>query len=43
MDDYDPSRITDLSTRTVVFLIVFVPGILLAALIWASYTFSPWT
>lgn len=42
MHDYDPTRITDLSTRTVVFLIVFLPGILLTFLLWVSYTFAPW-
>lgn len=43
MHEIDPSRITNLSTTTVVFLIVFLPAILLGALIWLSYTFSPWT
>lgn len=43
MDDHDPSRITDLSTKTVVFLIVFVPGIILVVLIWMSYAFGSWT
>jgi hypothetical protein len=42
MQDYDPTRITDLSTSTVVFLIVFLPAILLAILLWVSYTFAPW-
>lgn len=43
MDDYEPSRITELSPRTVVLLLVFVPGLVLIALIWLSYTFAPWT
>lgn len=42
MHDYDPTRITSLSTTTVVFLIVFLPAILLAFLLWVSYTFAPW-
>jgi hypothetical protein len=37
MTDYDPSRITELSTTTIVFLIVFVPAIALVALIALSY------
>lgn len=40
MQDYDPSRITQLSTRTIVFLIVFVPAIALLALIALSYAIS---
>jgi hypothetical protein len=43
MHELDPSRITDLSTTTVVFLIVFLPGILLVTLLWLSYTVSPWS
>jgi hypothetical protein len=38
MHDCDPMRITELSTRTIVFL----PGILLAVLLWVSYNFAPW-
>ena len=37
MNDYEPSRITELSTTTIVFLLVFVPGIALVALIALSY------
>lgn len=40
MDDYEPSRITELSTRTVVLLIVFVPAIALFTLIALSYAKS---
>lgn len=40
MQDYDPSRITELSTRTVVLLIVFVPAIALFTLIVLSRAIS---
>lgn len=40
MQDYDPSRITQLSTTTIVFLIVFVPAIALLTLIALSYAIS---
>lgn len=40
MQDYDPSRITQLSTMTIVFLIVFLPAIALLALIALSYAIS---
>jgi len=43
MYDSDLSRLTGLSTTTLAFLIVFVPAILLATLIWLSYNFSSWT
>ena len=33
MNDYDPSRITQLSTGTIVFLLVFLPAITLFILI----------
>jgi hypothetical protein len=42
MQDFDPTRITEISTRTVVFLIVFLPAILLAILLLVSYNFAPW-
>jgi len=41
MQDFDPQKITDLSTGTVVFLMVCVPGIILLLLLWASYNFAP--
>lgn len=40
MDYYEPSRITDLSTRTAVLLIVLVPAISLFTLIALSYAKS---
>jgi hypothetical protein len=40
MPDHDPSRITELSTRTVVLLIVFVPAVALFTLIALSYAIS---
>ena len=40
MLEYDPSRITELSTRTVVLLIVFVPAIALFTLIALSHAIS---
>lgn len=43
MQEMDPSRITDLSTTTIVFLIVFLPAILLITLLWLSYNVSSWT
>ncbi|MGI9584032.1 MAG: hypothetical protein ACR2N7_00390 [Acidimicrobiia bacterium] len=42
VQESDPSRITNLSTTTVVFLIVFLPAITLLLLIWLSYLVSPW-
>lgn len=37
MDYYEPSRITELSTSTIVFLIVFLPAIALFVLLALSY------
>ncbi len=39
----DPSRIMNLSTRTVVLLMVFLPATILLILIGLSYIYSPWT
>jgi hypothetical protein len=37
MSEYDPAKITELSTTTIVILMVFVPAIALGALIALSY------
>jgi hypothetical protein len=39
----DPSSVTNLSTRTVVLLMVFLPATILLILIGVSYIYSPWT
>jgi hypothetical protein len=39
----DPSSVTNLSTRTVVFLMVLLPATILVILIGLSYIYSPWT
>jgi hypothetical protein len=38
----DPSSVTNLSTRTVVLLLVFLPATFLLILIGLSYIYSPW-
>ena len=39
----DPSSVTNLSTRTVVLLMVFLPDTNLLNLIGVNYIYSPWT
>ena len=39
----DPSSVTNLSTRTVVLLMVFLPATNLLSLIGVNYIYSPWT
>jgi hypothetical protein len=39
----DPSSVTNLSTRTVILLMVFLPATILLSLIGVNYIYSPWT
>jgi hypothetical protein len=39
----DPSSVTNLSTKTVVLLMVLLPATILLILIGLSYIYSPWT
>ena len=39
----DPSSVTNLSTKTVVLLMVLLPATILLILIGLSYISSPWT
>jgi hypothetical protein len=39
----DPSSVANLSTRTVILFMVFLPATILLILIGLSYIYSPWT